>query len=195
MREKHPIILLEGLDGCGKTSLAGRLQSGLGMTCIKAPPPELSILRPYFDGCGSIPVRRAFFMLGNIMTGEEARRLSRLSPVLIDRYAPSTWAYRAGEDSSFRIPESWPDDLLRPEALIVLEAEEGVRLARLSGRGEGKTAEEVSLESDGKSERVKAAYREIAERFFAGRSLILDTSRLSREEVAERALGFARGLD
>jgi MoxR-like ATPase len=88
-------IVVEGLDGVGKTTITKELSSTLNAELLRTPPTELAFLRPHFDkqvsnlrviislspltvisGVVSLqpaPVRRAFYALGNQVAGHAAQ--------------------------------------------------------------------------------------------------------------------------
>lgn len=75
--------------------------------------------------------------------------------LLSDRYWHSTAAYAIATAVSGRVenlprPESelyqWPEDLLRPNLVLLLTVNPEERLRRLRGRGQDKTIEENELE-------------------------------------------------
>lgn len=62
-------IVLEGLDGVGKSVTADRLAKRLGTTCISTPPASIKPFRSYFDresnadGGGDTSMRKAYYMV------------------------------------------------------------------------------------------------------------------------------------
>ena len=95
--QTHPIIILEGLDGTGKTTIVEGLQQKMGeVNCLRSPPDCLSSFRPYFDG--QVPhVRRAFYLVGNYACALNIRKNAD-KPIVIDRFWPSTMAYALAID-------------------------------------------------------------------------------------------------
>ena len=93
----QPIIILEGLDGTGKTTIVEGLQRKMGeVNCLRSPPDCLSSFRPHFDG--QVPhVRRAFYLVGNYACALNIRKTAN-KPIVIDRFWPSTMAYALAID-------------------------------------------------------------------------------------------------
>jgi thymidylate kinase len=111
-------VVVEGLDGSGKSSLVNQLSQQLqekyskkGATVVAwaTPTASLSAVRPVFDKRGG-PVARAFYMVSNYMLQYELQQLEqqqkqldsntsshcqadRLLVVIIDRWYSSTVAY------------------------------------------------------------------------------------------------------
>lgn len=148
-------ILLEGLDGVGKSTLAAALASKLNATLLCTPPMELHPYRAFFDQQPEA-VRRAFYMLGNLLVSRVIRSAKAEDKFVIDRYWPSTFAY--GTASKLRkercpideIPTqtiTWPSFLCAPTSAILLTLDEHVRQQRLCARG-AQTQEEEHLQRE-----------------------------------------------
>ena len=88
-----PVVVVEGLDGTGKSTLVLNLKEKLGQfaVCLKSPPEELSHLRSYFDEQPK-KMRRAFYVLGNYACAVRMQLLATEGPVIVDRFWPSTVA-------------------------------------------------------------------------------------------------------
>lgn len=170
-------VVLEGLDGVGKSTAAKELAARLSGPCVvrRTPPPELDALRPYFDG-KTAAVRRAFYQLANAMAGEDARLLvARGVSVVLDRYWPSTYAYAALDDAAAAppaaaadAPASWPSALFPPTHLVLLSVSEETRAARVEARAAAEDAavrvtaeEEVLRNAAGRRRRVQSRYAEV----------------------------------
>ena len=91
---RHPVIVLEGLDGVGKSTLTDGLRSRLGekTQCLRSPPEELQPFRKYFD-MKPPALRRSFYLLGNYACAVHLRQLVQDGPVILDHFWPSTMAY------------------------------------------------------------------------------------------------------
>lgn len=150
------IVLVEGLDGSGKStlvkSLADQEYSINGSSCaahsVRTPPVSASAVRHVFDTCDSL-VTRAFYAASNYILQYEMRLISDKDPMalfFVDRWHASTCAYSVGwvtqsggattvnelESSIF----AWPSDLDVPDLMIVLNVDHGVRRARIQYRGD-----------------------------------------------------------
>lgn len=84
------------------------------------------------------------------MEGQNYRCLSS------DRYWHSTAAYAVATEISGEVEDlpplhhqvyQWPEDLLRPDLVIMLTVSPEERIRRLQGRGVAKTKEEADLEA------------------------------------------------
>ncbi|KAG9336166.1 hypothetical protein JZ751_002513 [Albula glossodonta] len=153
---RFPVIVIEGLDATGKTTLTHSLTATLNATLLRSPPTCLSPWRPCFDSEPAL-LRRAFYALGNYITASQIAAASEHSPVIVDRYWHSTAAYAIATATSGKVgnlpsPGSevyrWPCDLLRPDLVLLLTVSPEERLRRLSLRGVEKTREEAELEAN-----------------------------------------------
>ncbi|MCI4382760.1 hypothetical protein PGIGA_G00018420 [Pangasianodon gigas] len=168
--KRFPVIVIEGLDATGKTTLTCSLQKALGAVLLKSPPECLAQFRQRFDAEPPL-IRRAFYALGNYITAAQIARESSHAPVIVDRYWHSTAAYAIATAVSGReenLPAvgseiyEWPSDLLRPSLVLLLSVSPEERLRRLTHRGLDKTEEESQLEINHLFRRkVDEAYKRI----------------------------------
>lgn len=165
-----PVIVIEGLDATGKTTLTESLRDALGATLLRSPPQCLSPLRARFDREPPL-IRRAFYALGNYITAEQVGQEGMKTPVIVDRFWHSTAAYAiatavSGPVSNLPAEGSevyrWPSDLLQPSLVVLLTLDPEERKRRLRDRGQGKTEEEQELDDNRLFRlKVEAAYRRI----------------------------------
>jgi len=151
-------IVVEGLDGVGKSTAARRLAARLGGTYLRTPPDSMRSFRSYFtgDGVATTPLREAYYMVGNFLAGAEMQaELAAGRPVVVDRYFASTHAYLLGKEAvlgTAGLPPpgnaayAWPAELARPTHMVLLTLPEACRVARRASRaGEAETGEEALL--------------------------------------------------
>ena len=153
------IIAVEGLDGCGKTSLVLNLAQALNNEnennhikgiAVSTPPKSMSEVRDIFDKRGG-PIARAFYMVSNYVllydiTEEininNAKTTSYV--VVVDRWYTSTCAYTIGYKNTVNGPETvdsldsslfaWPHDLPKPDLVVLLQVDDKVRKDRVHTR-------------------------------------------------------------
>ncbi|KAK5605810.1 hypothetical protein CRENBAI_005530 [Crenichthys baileyi] len=165
-----PVIVIEGLDATGKTTLTEFLRDTLGATLLRSPPQCLSTWRARFDREPPI-IRRAFYAVSNYITAEQICQAGAKSPVIVDRFWHSTAAYAiatavTGPVSNLPHDGSevycWPSDLLQPSLVVLLTLDPEERTRRLRNRGLMKTDEEQALDHNKLfRDRVEEAYRRI----------------------------------
>ncbi|CAL8300445.1 unnamed protein product [Boreogadus saida] len=165
-----PVVVIEGLDATGKTTLTESLREALGARLLRSPPQCLSPWRAVFDREPPL-IRRAFYALGNYITAEQMGMEASQAPVIVDRYWHSTASYAiatavSGPVSSLP-PEGsplyrWPPDLLQPSLVVQLTLDPQERKRRLEARGQGQTDEEQELDHNLLFRlRVEEAYRRV----------------------------------
>ena len=182
--QPHPTILVEGLDGVGKSTLVNALATKLCAELIRSPPKipdpvvSKSDLRIRMDQ-SEPSIRREFYRSGNFYASlliEEARKDG---PVILDRYWPSTASF-AVLDAHQPLWEPigvWPQGLVKPDIMILLTVNEENRIKRMASRGLAMTEEEICLEEKKKSRgNVLNALR-------CFEPIEIDTSHLNSEEV------------
>ncbi|CAF1296966.1 unnamed protein product [Adineta ricciae] len=131
-------IDLEGLDGCGKSTLANELlkqlnSGGQKARLLSTPPSQLLSFRVYFDAQPE-SIRRAFYNLGNLIVSYELRNQQDTITIL-DRYWPSTIAYQlAKTDDNEEINITWPTYLVQPRLIIYIQIDEIERCRRIAQR-------------------------------------------------------------
>lgn len=153
---KFPVIVVEGLDATGKTTVTRSVSDTLNAVLLKSPPACIGHWRKIFDDEPTI-IRRAFYSLGNYIVASEIAKESTKSPVIIDRYWHSTATYAIATEVSGGVehlpPEhheiyQWPRDLLKPDLVLLLTVNPEERLKRLKDRGMEETREEAELKAN-----------------------------------------------
>jgi len=119
------LIVLEGLDGVGKTTTSNALVASINSSVsptacgfpsdagdgekgvhqsaslLRTPPASLSSFRDTFDRLEDSPLlRRAYYTLGNILTSKRIRTSDEKSMFVLDRFWSSTYAYQVATDLS-----------------------------------------------------------------------------------------------
>ncbi|XP_072221484.1 UMP-CMP kinase 2, mitochondrial isoform X2 [Leuresthes tenuis] len=149
-----PVVVIEGLDATGKTTLTESLRDTLGATLLRSPPECLAPWRARFDQEPPI-IRRAFYALGNYITAEQISQEGMKTPIIVDRFWHSTAAYAiatAVNGPVSNLPSTgsevyiWPSDLLQPSLVVLLTLAPEERKRRLRNRGQKETDEEKELD-------------------------------------------------
>lgn len=171
MTLQRPIsIVLEGLDGVGKSTVVEQLAICLHARCLQTPPGIIKDFRGYFDS-QDVPTRNAYYMIGNFLAGNEFLKIvDEGESVVVDRYYASTIAYRAGKNlPDAELPPvddpvyNWPKELPKPDYMFLLTLPEKDRLIRRASRlTVEETAEEMRIRMEPKiSERINEVYRRL----------------------------------
>lgn len=186
-------VVLEGIDGVGKTSIGKALSTKLGAHYYKTPPSifeqftlrdiyfqEIS-LRKYVDlsAYQDPHYRFLFYLFTLIKASQEIRELLQTAHVVCDRYLSSTLVYHwVLHEELESVDVSWLP-ILRPdyEYLLIID-DESIHQERLRTRNGNRTDD--MLESNIQYLRqVQAKYKQLGLRE-------VDTSREAIEVIAER---------
>ncbi|XP_067005264.2 UMP-CMP kinase 2, mitochondrial isoform X2 [Anabrus simplex] len=152
---RKPFIVVEGLDGSGKTTVTRIVAEKMRANCLSTPPNSLLHLRKKFDQFGPCK-RRAFYALGNYAAALEVEDTCKRKPVVMDRFWHSTAAYGIAEELDRHnglaaLPPpgnalyNWPWDLIKPDCVFLLTVSEETRNKRLGHRDIAITEEEKKL--------------------------------------------------
>ena len=154
----YPIIVLEGLDGVGKTTVVRHLSERIGGCALATPDPALDDLRAQFRVAPE-PIARLFYCTCNYLGAATIVDKAMRSPVVVDRWFASTNAMALAAavvgEAKQPLPDpetegaayAWPVDLPSPDVRVVLDCPEDIRLKRMQGRG-GANREEERLAAD-----------------------------------------------
>jgi thymidylate kinase len=165
-------IVIEGLDGVGKSTAVSALTKRLGATAMRTPPDSMRSFRSHFDDISpeNMERRKAYYEVGNFVAGVEMDSVVRSgTSVVMDRYYASTIAYLIGRDGHGDAPlplrgdavYNLPSALPRPTFMVVLTLPEADRIARRAARTDvSETPEEVLLRTKPQiPDRINEAYR------------------------------------
>lgn len=179
-------IVLEALDGVGKTTLAGDLAASLAGVSMDTPGPELRLLRnDVLAALGPHQAARCLFYAASVLVaGERARAVVRGGlTVVMDRYWLSTICYaRArGVDLDFAAIEA---AVPAPDVTVLVTLDEAERQRRLRDRGY----------TDADRETLVPAFRErvLAEMMSSGRAahvrptVVVDVTGADRRAAVDR---------
>lgn len=125
------LIVLEGLEGVGKTSLGQAAAALLDAEYVKTPPAQLNGVRAYIASLDNPAVNFHFYFAGLLAV---QRQIGGDGLVLCDRYLRSTIAYHdAGR--SFETPLSGLDLLAVPDLTVHVTCTAATRNERVAARG------------------------------------------------------------
>lgn len=179
MCKRTPVfVALEGLRGCGKSTIAPLLARRLDARHLATLPSEYDAPRALLDTSSRNPHARGYlFLSGMLVTADRARELlASGTSVIVDSFFARTLAtHRAyGADIDFAPPVEWPAPVM-----ILLECAPEERLRRLQART--KTATWWDELAEIRAERIEQEYRS----FSAHR---VDTTGCRPEQTVEEIL-------
>jgi dTMP kinase len=175
-----PFYAIEGVDGVGKSTLATSLAEKIKGVCRHTPYGPVGNIRKLFDQCGNSQARYLYYLSTLVIAAEDVRKDRERSPVIFDRYLPSTVCYHA--ESGVPICQEQIDllNLVRPDLTICLTATRDVRLARITRRNT--LTLDVGIES--KLDYLDAVQVRIVEMA----DYAIDTTQLESHQVLEEVM-------
>jgi thymidylate kinase len=151
-QKNYHFIVIEGLDGVGKSTTSEHLVEMLQGFSFHTPDSRLNEIRGIFDN-SSITTRTAFYNAANHLASEGIKIQLCHSSVVLDRYYGSTLA-AAYSHNLFQRAElnskakSFSENLMQPDITIHLKIDEKVRVARINNRGKDFNRDERKLIED-----------------------------------------------
>ncbi len=132
------LIVMEGIDGVGKSTQIELLRKKLGCDVFIYPTRKFPILRDYLDKKIELDPKSLFLLfLSDIAEDQENIRKSKSKLVILDRYVFSTIAYGPGSipyDERKKIVES--TGFLRPDMVILLDIDPEISRQRKDNQKE-----------------------------------------------------------
>lgn len=178
------LIVLEGLDGVGKTTVARQLSVTLDAELLSTPDARLRCARSAIDAtyrCS--PDAAHLFYASSVVhaSAAAAHTLAQGRDVIIDRYWLSTWAYAAVRKPGLRLEEV--EKSLRPaDFTFLLTLDETERCRRLHARG--MTAADRQTLDVAVAVEVARRYHRGLHRRVAGHGVVLDITGKSGKQCA-----------
>lgn len=131
-------IVIEGLDGAGKSTIAKELAEVIGAELLSTPGVKFNKIRAEIDEIYkyNYQARQLFYMSTVVSISEQVRELmSQGKNVIVDRYWISTQVYHQwkSDNNQFEFTEV-EKHILRPDITLFLDLPFEQRRARLVGR-------------------------------------------------------------
>lgn len=131
----YKFIVLEGIDGGGKSTVSRELARSIKARLFRTPPQGFGGARRHIDAKAGLKPRFLFYLSSVAHAADAINRCLTSRHVVCDRYLTSTLAYHR----AFGLELDWDFDqlgLVKPDYTFFLEVgDESVRKRRLLGRG------------------------------------------------------------
>lgn len=182
------LIVVEGLDGTGKTTMSRSLADVLDACWMSTPGEALGCVRETVDrALDCDPRARQLFYAGSVLAASQQARekMQRGEDVVMDRYWLTTLVYARQNATSLRLDEV-EATLIPADVTLLVHLPEQERRCRLETRG--LTAADRQTMVPGVAERINADYRTALRRPVTGAGLMLSVAGLSPNACVAAAI-------
>jgi dTMP kinase len=145
MPKKFYFIVLEGLDGSGKTTICRLLSQKMNCEMYKTPSSPFDIIRKHIDDYATTRSRFFFYIASVVHASEEIKQILLRNHVVCDRYIYSTISYHCAMDKSILCFDISQLNIEMPDIVFYLKAPYLERMGRISKR-EGLSLEQTAID-------------------------------------------------
>lgn len=133
---KHMFIVLEGLSGCGKTTIGEILAKKLGAVFYKTPASLFCPIRSVVDEKADLIARFLFYLAGVAQSSVEINQIRKKQHVVCDRYLDTTMCYHKAMGVPVDLLLKSPESIFAiPTNSFLVVCEQEKRIKRLQKRG------------------------------------------------------------
>lgn len=171
---KYPFVVLDGIDGTGKSTVSGLVASKIDGVKVSTPMEPYASQRPKFNEDIWNAEESFDFYLESVKDASlKILAMCQETPVVCDRYVASTYTYHTGMglDPNVASQKIEQANLLMPDIAYQLDADDEILMQRLTQRGSKPLKKEWL-------DKIRDAYRLF-------NYILVDTSSLTAEEVAD----------
>lgn len=131
---RHFFIVLEGVDGCGKTTVSSELARMFDATLVKTPLPDQECLRHIYDYGKDMTARYLFYLSCVMTASQHINKILQVSSVVCDRYLYSAICYHKAMGVDTDIVDIGRLGIIVPDLTFCLITDTDVRRSRLAMR-------------------------------------------------------------
>lgn len=185
-------IVIEGLDGTGKSTTAKALAKALGGIALNTPLDKFKDVRPKLEGIyAEEPYGRQLFYASTAVSSsiQVEKELAKASVVVLDRYWLSTQVYHSWrtEGAHFKLFEV-EKMILKPDLTVYLELSLEERIKRLGERSDN-TEEDSQTTDLNANKHLNDLYHDHRDSPCVGNWLKVDAS-LSTDNIVKRVVNY-----
>lgn len=173
---QHLFIVLEGVDGCGKTTISKELAAVLGATLVKTPLPDQEQLRRAYDNEKAMTARYLFYLSCVVMASQHIAEILRTNDVVCDRYLHSAICYHGALGVETDLVDINRLGIILPDLTFCLVADSAIRRLRLAARAQ----EEGTMTMIDREDFLDVVQSNLS----ACADYVIDTTKTSAQEAA-----------
>lgn len=177
-------IVLEGVDGTGKTSICEKVAKEIDAIVYRTPPFPFNRIRLEIDKNTTPKTRFLFYLSGVLHASDEIKKIIKYSHVICDRYFYSTLSYHYVLDPSMKVLDISTFNLLLPTFVFYLKASYVECIKRISQR-DNKNMDDIINDRFNSKEFILKVDKEFSN---FNNMIPLDTEKLNIEECTTRII-------
>lgn len=179
--KRFPFIVIEGIDGVGKTTCAKLLARKINAFYYKTPARIFCKIRKDIENLQDLRLRFVFYLASVFHASSEIDKLLMKKPVVCDRYIYSTIIYHKALGVNLSFIDFNKILISSPDFCFYLFASEDICRRRLIKRG-------VYSSSDAVLEKNRELQCKINKLFFRLPIIKIDTSKISPNDVCKKII-------
>ncbi|MFA6322188.1 MAG: dTMP kinase [Candidatus Buchananbacteria bacterium] len=184
---KNKLIVFEGIDGSGKTTLTKMLNQRLNDLKIKSIRLEdlenkkigFNLIKPFIKSQADINSSLFFYIASAINKSQKIQNLLKDSWVICDRYVYSTLAYHKLRGANMKlIPDLKLLPIIKPDYYFLITCHEKTRRVRLEKKGTLSPEDQVPKSKGSLPNRTEAEYKKF-------KPIIIDNSKSIDDSLSQ----------
>jgi len=136
--KRNLFVVIEGLDGSGKSTICKKLADELDWKLYITPPYPFNQIRIEIDRNANSETRFYFYLASVLYASKEIKEFLKTNHVICDRYIYSTICYHFALDPRLAYFDVNRLDILKPDFVFYLHASYEERVRRIAKRDNAK---------------------------------------------------------
>lgn len=184
MSKKFYFIVIEGIDGSGKSIVSNKLSEKLNCELYKTPPYPFDQIRAVIDENTNAEARFFFYLASVLYASEEIKQILERSHIVCDRYIYSTVCYHYAIDPTLARFDINRLNILKPDFVFYLNASYEERIRRIARR-ENKEIEDIIGENYNEKDFLSKVEKEFSR---YKEMILIDTEKYTIDETVNHIL-------